>query len=63
VEFLEKYFMESEVGKEMFWYMKFHAAKFLAKTALISGALFYEKKNDFRITKSLFSFAKAKLQM
>jgi len=63
VEFLEKYFMESEVGKEMFWYMKFHAAKFLLKAAVISGALFYEKKNDFRITKSLFSFAKAKLQM
>jgi len=55
--------MESEVGKEMFWYMKFHAAKFLLKAAVISGALFYEKKNDFRITKSLFSFAKAKLQM
>ena len=47
----------------MFWYLKFNAAKFLVKTALISGALFFEKKNDFRITKSIFSFAKTKFQM
>ena len=55
--------MESEVGQEAFWYIKMHLAKFALKTALVSGVLIYEKKNDFRMTKSLLSFINNKLQL
>ena len=63
IEYMQKYFQESAVGKEMFAYMKWHFAKFLLKSAVIGGALIYEKKNDFRITKSIFSFLRTKLQL
>jgi len=62
LQFVEKYFMQSNVGKEMNAYMKFYALKFVVKTALISGAVFYEKRNDFKITKAVFSFVKKSLK-
>jgi hypothetical protein len=62
-EYLKKYFLESDVGKEMVSYMKWNVAKFLFKTALVTGAVIFEKKNDFRITKALFSATRAKLQI
>ncbi|CAG5079281.1 Oidioi.mRNA.OKI2018_I69.PAR.g9215.t1.cds [Oikopleura dioica] len=60
-EFMERYFLESDVGKEMKSYMKWYFAKFLLKTVIISGALIYEKKNDFRITRALVSSVRSKL--
>jgi len=42
--------------------MKWHFMKFLFKTALITGVVIIEKKNDFRITKSLLSAVRAKFQ-
>jgi len=46
----------------MMAYMQFYALKFVLKTALISGALIYEKRNDFKITKSVFSFVEKSLK-
>ena len=46
----------------MMAYMQFYAAKFVLKTALFSAAVIYEKRNDFRITKSVLSFAKESLK-
>ena len=62
MQFVEKYFMQSNVGKEMNAYMQFYALKFVVKTALISGAVFYEKRNNFKITKAVFSFVKKSLK-
>lgn len=62
-EFIRKYLVEGAAGKEAQawsgWYMK----KALCQVILVGGLFIFEKKNDFRLTKTLISFARSKFRM
>ncbi|CBY30727.1 unnamed protein product [Oikopleura dioica] len=59
-EFIKKYLVEGAAGKEAqawsSWYMK----KALCQVLFIGGLFIYEKKTDFKLSKTIFSFASSK---